>query len=43
MGFCLFSLSNFTFDLNGFNLKKVEKKINVILELAHGRKFSGEQ
>ena len=39
----MFSLSNFTFDFNGFHLKKLKKKINVILELARRRKFSGEQ
>ena len=41
-GFCLFSFSNFTFGFHGFNLKKL-KLIQLIFELATGRKFSGEQ
>ena len=42
MGFCLFSFSNFTFGFHGFHLKKL-KLIQLIFELASGRKFSGEQ
>ena len=38
-GFCLFSFSNFTFGFHSFHFKK----INVILELENGRKFSCEQ
>ena len=34
--------SNFTFGFHGFHLKKL-KLIQLILELAPGRKFSGEQ
>ena len=41
-GFCLFSFSNFTFGFHGFHLKKL-KLIQLIFELAPGRKFSGEQ
>ena len=41
-GFCLFSFSNFTFAFHGFHLKKL-KLIQLSLELAPGRKFSGEQ
>ena len=40
--FCLFSFSNFTFGFHGFHLKKL-KVIQLIFELAPGRKFSGEQ
>ena len=40
--FCLFSFSNFTFGFHGFHLKKL-KLIQLIFELAPGRKFSGEQ
>ena len=38
-GFCLYSFSNFTF---GFHLKKLTL-IQLIFELAPGRKFSGKQ
>ena len=41
-GFCPFSFSNFTFGFHGFHLKKL-KLIQLIFELAPGRKFSGEQ
>ena len=41
-GFCLFSFSNFTFGFHGLHLKKL-KLIQLIFELAPGRKFSGEQ
>ena len=41
-GFSLFSFSNFTFGFHGFHLKKL-KLIQLIFELAPGRKFSGEQ
>ena len=41
-GFCLFSFSNFAFGFHGFHLKKL-KLIQLIFELAPGRKFSGEQ
>ena len=41
-GLCLFSFSNFTFGFHGFHLKKL-KLIQLIFELAPGRKFSGEQ
>ena len=41
-GFCLFSFSNFTFGFHGFHLKRL-KLIELIFELAPGRKFSGEQ
>ena len=41
-GFCLFSFSNFTFGFHGFHLKKL-KLIQLIFELAPGRKFSDEQ
>ena len=40
--FRLFSFSNFTFGFHGFHLKKL-KLIQLIFELAPGRKFSGEQ
>ena len=40
--FCLFSFSNFTFGFHGFHPKKL-KLIQLIFELAPGRKFSGEQ
>ena len=42
MGFCLFNFSYFTFGFHGFHLKKL-KIIQLIFELARGRKFSGEQ
>ena len=42
LGFCLFSFLNFTFGFHGFHLKKL-KVIQMIFELAPGRKFSGEQ
>ena len=41
-GFCLFSFSNFTLGFHGFHLKQL-KLIQLIFELAPGRKFSGEQ
>ena len=41
-GFFLFSFSNFTLGFHGFHLKKL-KLIQLIFELAPGRKFSGEQ
>ena len=41
-GFRLFSFSNFTFGFHGFHLKDL-KLIQLIFELAPGRKFSGEQ
>ena len=41
-GFCLFSFSNFTFGFHCFDVKKL-KLIQLIFELAPGRKFSGEQ
>ena len=41
-GLCLFSFPNFTFGFHRFHLKKL-KLIQLILELAPGRKFSGEQ
>ena len=41
-GVCLFSFSNFTFGFHGFHLKKL-KLIQLIFELAPGRKSSGEQ
>ena len=41
-GFCLFSFSNFTFGFHSFHLKKL-KLIQLIFELAPGRKFSGGQ
>ena len=41
-GFCLFSFSKFTFGFHGFHLKKL-KLIQLILEVAPGGKFSGEQ
>ena len=41
-GFCLLSFSNFAFGFHGFHLKKL-KLIQLIFELAPGRKFSGEQ
>ena len=41
-GFGLFSFSNFTLSFHGFYLKKW-KIIQLIFELARGRKFSGEQ
>ena len=40
-GFCLLSFSNFTFGFHGFHLKKL-KLIQLLFELAPGRKFSGE-
>ena len=40
-GFVCF-FSNFTFGFHGFHLKKL-KLIQLIFELAPGRKFSGEQ
>ena len=41
-GFCLFSLSDFTFGFHGYHLKMLEL-IQLIFELVPGRKFSGEQ
>ena len=41
-GICLFCFSNFTFGFHGFHLKKL-KLIQLIFELAPGRKFSDEQ
>ena len=41
-GFGQFSFLNFTFGFHGFYLKMF-KKIQLIFELACGRKFSGEQ
>ena len=41
MGFCLFSFSNFTFEIYGFHLKKLTV-IDMIFELARGRKFLRE-
>ena len=41
-GFCLSFFSNFTFGFHGFHLKTL-KLIQLIFELAPGRKFSGEQ
>ena len=38
----MLSFLNFTFDFHGFHLKKL-KIIQLIFELARGRKFSGEQ
>ena len=40
--FCLFPFSNFLFGFHGFHLKKL-RLIQLIFELALGRKFSGEQ
>ena len=40
-GFCLLSFSNFTIGFHGFHLIKL-KLIQLIFELAPGRKFSGE-
>ena len=41
-GFCLVFFSNFTFGFHGFHLKKL-KLIQLVFELAPGRKFIGEQ
>ena len=41
-GLCKFSFSNFTFGFHGFHLQKL-KLIQLIFELAPGRKLSGEQ